>query len=163
MTMRRVSERVPRVRGCTSAACLRLLCGATFGATPAVARAAMMTLLLVAAALPRLAVAHHSGAMFDAQKNLSLQGTVKAFQWSNPHCWIQLLVAKDGQTREWSIEMGSTTELYRSGWRPHTMRAGESLTVGVHPMRDGSPGAQFASAERPDGEPLVKAKAGNTP
>jgi hypothetical protein len=140
------------------------LCTAAFNvkrATPVVARAAVMTLLFVVEALPRLAVAHHSGAMFDPQKTLTLQGTVKAFQWSNPHCWIQLLVAKDGQTQEWSIEMGSTTELYRSGWRPHSMRAGENLTIVVHPMRDGSPGAQFSAAERPDGEPLVKAQAGN--
>jgi hypothetical protein len=163
MTMRRVSERVPRAGGCDPEAGLRLLCAAAFRATPTVARVAVVTLLLVSEALPRLAVAHHSGAMFDAQKNLTLQGTVKAFQWTNPHCWIQLLVPKDGQTREWSIEMGSTTELYRSGWRPHTMRAGENVTVVVHPMRDGSPGAQFASAEGPDGAPLVKAKAGNAP
>jgi hypothetical protein len=130
-------------------------------AAKAVARAAAMTLLFVADALPHLAVAHHSGGMFDAQKTLTLQGTVKAFQWTNPHCWIQLLVQKDGQPQEWSIEMGSTTELYRSGWRPRTMRAGENLTITVHPMRDGSPGAQFQSAEGPDGQPLVKA--GNAP
>ncbi len=121
-----------------------------------------MTLCAVAT-LPGLALAHHSGAMFDAQKTVTLQGTVKAFQWSNPHCWIQFLVAKDGQTQEWSIEMGSTTELYRSGWRPHTMHAGENLTIVVHPMRDGSMGGKFASAEGPDGTPLVKAKAGDAP
>jgi hypothetical protein len=102
--------------------------------------------------------AHHSGAMFDTQKTITLHGTVKAFQWSNPHCWIQLLVPKDGATQEWSVEMGSTTELYRSGWRPGTLQQGETVTIIVHPMRDGSLGAQFLSAEGPDGAPLGKAK-----
>jgi len=122
-------------------------------------RHAVSSTLLLAAIAP--VHAHHSGAMFDAQKTLTLQGTVKAFQWSNPHCWIQLLVPKDGGTEEWSVEMGSTTELYRSGWRPRTLQAGEKLTVVVHPMRDGSPGAQFLSATGPDGAPLGKPRSGN--
>ena len=105
--------------------------------------------------------AHHSGAMFDSQKTVTLQGTVKAFQWSNPHCWIQLLVTRDGVTQEWSVEMAATTELYRSGWRPHTLQAGQSVTIVVHPMRDGSSGAQFLSALGPDGAPLGKVHPGN--
>jgi hypothetical protein len=105
--------------------------------------------------------AHHSGAMFDSQTTVTLQGTVKAFQWSNPHCWIQLLVTRDGLTQEWSVEMAATTELYRSGWRPHTVQAGESVTILVHPLRDGSSGAQFLSAAGPDGAPLGKVHPGN--
>jgi Family of unknown function (DUF6152) len=87
-------------------------------------------LLLLATAAVR---AHHSGAMFDAQKTITLRGTVKALLWSNPHCWIQLLVPKDGSTQEWSVQMGSTTELYRSGWRPSTLQTGQKVTVVVHP------------------------------
>jgi hypothetical protein len=119
--------------------------------------------LLAAAAITTTApvCAHHSGAMFDSQKTVTLQGTVKAFQWSNPHCWIQLLVTRDGNIQEWSVEMAATTELYRSGWRPHTLQAGESVTIVVHPMRDGSSGAQFLSALGPDGAPLGKVHPGN--
>jgi hypothetical protein len=120
-------------------------------------RCILSGILLLIATAP--ICAHHSGAMFDTQKTLTLQGTVKAFQWSNPHCWIQLLVTQDGATREWSIEMGSTTELYRSGWRPGTLQQGEKVTIVVHPMRDGSLGAQFLSAAGPDGAPLGKPKA----
>ena len=120
-------------------------------------RCILSGILLLIATAP--ICAHHSGAMFDTQKTLTLQGTVKAFQWSNPHCWIQLLVTQDGATREWSIEMGSTTELYRSGWRPGTLQQGEKVTIVVHPMRDGSLGAQFLSAAGPDGAPLGKLKA----
>lgn len=101
--------------------------------------------------------------MYDAQKADMLQGTVRAFQWSNPHCWIQLLVPKDGVTQEWSVEMGSTAELYRSGWRPATVKPGDKVTIVVHLMRDGSAGAHFVSAVRADGAPLGKPLAGNVP
>ena len=101
------------------------------------------------------AYGHHSGAMFDAQKTLTLEGAVKSFQWSNPHCWIQLSVpTPSGTVVEWSIEMGSTTELYRSGWRAETLKLGDRVTVLVHPVRDQSPGGAFVSAAGADGKPL---------
>ena len=120
-------------------------------------------MLLAGTALTVMApvYAHHSAAMFDSQRTVTLQGTVKAFQWSNPHCWIQLLVTRNGVAQEWSVEMAATTELYRSGWRPHTLLVGESVTIIVHPTRDGSPGAQFLSAAGADGAPIGKAKSGN--
>lgn len=107
--------------------------------------------------------AHHSGSMYDSQKADTLQGTVRAFQWGNPHCWIQLLVPRDGVNQEWSVEMGSTAELYRSGWRPSTVKAGDKMTITVHLMRDGSPGAHFLSAVGADGTPLGKPKTGDMP
>jgi hypothetical protein len=61
------------------------------------------------------------------------------------------------------VEMGSTAELYRSGWRPATVRPGDKVTIVVRPMRDGSPGAHFLSAVGPDGAPLGKPKTGNVP
>ena len=108
--------------------------------------------------------AHHSGAMFDAQKSVSLDGSVKDFRWGNPHCWIQLLVHQDGKDQEWSIEMGSTTQLFRSGWRPRTLKPGDKVTVVVHPLRDGTAGAQFVSATGADGAEVGRASpAGITP
>ena len=107
---------------------------------------------LAAALLAWPALAHHSGAIFDDTKSLILVGTVNEFQWTNPHCWIQLLVPGSGPAVEWSIEMGSPSVMFRSGWKPHTLKAGEKLTVTVHPMRDGSNGALFVSATRADGQ-----------
>jgi len=109
---------------------------------------------LCAALLAMPALAHHSGAIFDDAKSLTLVGTVGAFQWTNPHCWIQLLVPGTGQTVEWSIEMGSPSVMFRSGWRPGTLKIGEKLTVIAHPMRDGTNGALFMSATRADGQPI---------
>jgi len=71
-------------------------------------------------------LAHHSGAMFDDKVSTTLTGTVKAFQWSNPHCWIQVLVpGHQGAPIEWSVEMGSPSQLFRgvgsrARWKPGT-------------------------------------------
>jgi hypothetical protein len=109
---------------------------------------------IVLAALP--AAAHHSGAMFDDQKSVTLTGTVKQFQWTNPHCWIQVLVPGDKGPTEWSVEMGAPFELFRNGWRPGTLKAGDKITVVLHPMRDGSKGGLYVSAVGADGAPFVK-------
>ncbi len=117
------------------------------------------TLLLLAATQVQ---AHHSGATFESQKTITLRGTVKAFRWSNPHCWVQLLVEKERIPQEWSVQMGSTMALYRSGWRPSTLQAGAKVAIVVHPMRDGSPVALFLSATGPNGAPLGSPHTGIT-
>jgi Family of unknown function (DUF6152) len=109
-------------------------------------------IIVLALAVP--AVAHHSSAMFDFDKSLTLKGAVKDFQWTNPHCWVQLLVADNGVTTEWSVQMQSPGNLYRAGWRPGTLKVGDSITVVVHPMRDGSLGAEWVSAMGADGNTI---------
>ena len=62
------------------------------------------------------AIAHHSFAMFDAQKSTTLEGTVKEFQWTNPHSWILLMVDNaEGKAEQWAIEMGGPAGLARQG------------------------------------------------
>ena len=65
------------------------------------------------------AFAHHSHAMFDSEKQVTLVGTVKEFQWNNPHCWIQLLVPNlddpKAEPVEWAVEMGAPIQLLRHG------------------------------------------------
>jgi len=96
--------------------------------------------------------AHHSFAMFDQSKAVPIEGTVKEFRWTNPHIFIQLLVKGDnGSEVEWSIEMTSPEHLARVGWRPGTMKAGDKVSLVIHPMRDGSAGGQFISGSGPDG------------
>jgi hypothetical protein len=110
--------------------------------------------LLLAGLAPCVATAHHSGAMFDSARTVTLQGTVKAFQWTNPHSFIQILVDGPKGAREWSVEMGSPSQLYRSGWRPSSIRVGEKLTVVINPLRDGTSGGVFVSATAADGQPV---------
>lgn len=105
-------------------------------------------------ALPVLA--HHSSAMFDMQSEITLTGTVKEFQFTNPHCWIQLLVSTNGATDEWSIQMGAPIQVFQGGWNAHTLKPGDKITVIVHPMRDGTMGGNFISATAADGQQLGK-------
>jgi Family of unknown function (DUF6152) len=98
------------------------------------------------------ALAHHSVAMFDRQKTVTLSGTVRDFQFNNPHCYIQLLVTADGRTDEWSIELGSPSHLLRSGWKPNTLKVGEKLTIVFNPLHDGGKGGQYMSATDASGK-----------
>jgi hypothetical protein len=107
----------------------------------------------LALALP--AYAHHSFAMFDAAKETTLQGTVKEFQWTNPHAWVQLLVpGPDGKATEWSIECASPNALKRQGWRGTTIKAGDRVTVVIHPLKSGEPGGSLVIVTLPDGTQL---------
>jgi hypothetical protein len=101
---------------------------------------------------------HHSFAMFDRTKTVQLHGTVKQFQWTNPHCFIQLLVPSADGLVEWSIEMNSPGASYREGWRPGTFTAGQKVTVTINPVRDGTHGGRLVSVTDPSGRNLNDAK-----
>ena len=117
--------------------------------TPALVRVACLLLA------PLGASAHHSPSMFDGSKQLTLSGTVREFQWSNPHSYIQLVVkAADGTEQEWSLEMGANAYLYNLGWRPTTVKPGDVLTVKVDPLRNGSRGGLLVEAVTADGKTL---------
>ena len=110
-------------------------------------------LAVVAAGVP--AQAHHSFAMFDLQKQVTVSGTVRQFQWTNPHAYIQL-VAKDasGTDVEWSMEMGAPMYLYARGWRPGTLKAGQRITVTLNPLRNGRPGGVVRDVTTADGKAI---------
>ena len=94
--------------------------------------------------------------MFDGSKQLTLTGTVREFQWTNPHSYIQLIVKPDDGTaeQEWSLELGANVYLYNLGWRPSTVKPGDTLTVMVIPMRNGKPGGLLVEARTADGKAL---------
>lgn len=101
------------------------------------------------------ALSHHSFAMFDRTKEVTLAGTVKSFEWTNPHSWLQLVVRDArGATKEYSIEMGSPNTMSRSGWRKTSFKPGDRVTVKMNPMRDGSAGGAFISAVNAEGKTL---------
>lgn len=107
---------------------------------------------VVLCAIP--ALAHHSFAMFDADKKVTVAGTVKEFQWTNPHAFIVMMVSNgDGQLEQWSIEMGGPGGLARQGWVPKTLRPGMNVSVVMHPLREGH-GGQFLAVTLPDGTRL---------
>jgi Family of unknown function (DUF6152) len=101
------------------------------------------------------AVAHHSYAMFDASKTVTIEGTVKKFQWTNPHSLIFVTVTDaSGLSADWAIEHGSPAGLARQGWTPKTLTPGMQVKVVVHPLTDGKPGGQFLAVTLPDGKQL---------
>jgi hypothetical protein len=83
--------------------------------------------------------------MFDQTKEVTLDGTLKELQWTNPHIWVQVM-AKDpasGKDVEWSIEGGSPNGLSRRGWSRNMMKAGDKLTVVIHPLKNGEHGGSL--------------------
>jgi hypothetical protein len=110
---------------------------------------------LLAVTLP--AVAHHSFAMYDLTSTQSIEGTVKQFQWTNPHVWLYVNApGVDGKVTEYSIELTSPNLLMRRGWRPSTMKPGDKVTVVLNPLRDGTPGGRIVSVTTPDGKVLTE-------
>ena len=102
------------------------------------------------------AQAHHSGAMFDYESPKELSGTVRAFQFTNPHCYIQLTVRNgNGQEEEWSVEMGAPTHLRGRGWKRTTLKPGDRIRVVISPLRNGGRGGELRTLTTPDGKPLA--------
>jgi hypothetical protein len=101
------------------------------------------------------AQAHHSFAMFDQTKKVTVTGTVRQFQWTNPHSYIQL-IAKDasGKDVEWSMEMGAPMYLYARGWRPTTIKPGMTISIIINPLRNGKPGGVVIDVTTADGKPI---------
>jgi hypothetical protein len=112
-------------------------------------------LILLLSLLSGSAFAHHSFAMFDHDKNVTLVGTVKEFQWTNPHCWIQLLVADPyGNQVEWGVELDSPRSLVRTGWKPEVVKPGDKITLVIHPKTDGTNAGGYVSGVAADGSAL---------
>ena len=103
----------------------------------------------------QVALAHHSPVMFDQTRPIELTGTVREFQWTNPHSYLQLVV-KDaqGQEQEWSLEMAAPTYLYNLRWRPATLKAGDVVSVTMAPLRKGGNGGLLLKAATADGKPI---------
>ena len=97
------------------------------------------------------ALAHHSFAMFDQRKVMTLEGTVAEFQWTNPHAFIEL-DAKGG--RHWSIELNSPNNLKRQGWNRASLKPGDRIAVRIAPLRNGKSGGLFLDLTKADGKLL---------
>lgn len=105
----------------------------------------LIPICLVAAssfALGVPAAAHHSAAMYDKTRQVTINGTVKELSWGNPHVWLYV-VGKDasGKQAVWVLEGGSPASLARRGWTANTFKPGDTVTAVVMPLRDGTTGA----------------------
>lgn len=114
---------------------------------------ALGALAIAAQALQPLG-AHHSFAMFDQRKVMTLNGTVREFQWTNPHAWIELDVPAGGRTQHWSIELNSPNNLKRNGWKRDSLKPGDKATVRIAPLRSGEHGGLFLDLKLSNGTVL---------
>jgi Family of unknown function (DUF6152) len=104
----------------------------------------------------RPAVAHHSFAMFDDKLQVTMDATVKEFQWTNPHMWLQVLVIEGGQPVEYSIEGGPPLVMGRKGWNRLSFKAGDQVKLTINPTKDAAvKGGSFVKAEFADGHTLT--------
>ena len=93
--------------------------------------------------------------MFDMSKRVTLAGTVSNFEWTNPHCYIEIDVPDEaGAVKHWSIEMGSPSILQQSGWKFSTLKKGDKPTLIINPLRDGKAGGFLVKATLADGREL---------
>ena len=107
-----------------------------------VSRLRLLGIVTAATALlsMRAVTAHHSTAEFDYTKQITIKGTVKEVQWTNPHSFVQLLVDDTaGSKVEWSVEIGSPSLNINLGWRKNSVKAGDEVTMLLSPARNGKP------------------------
>src|SRR5580692_10907512 len=102
------------------------------------------------------AVAHHSFDMFDMTKQITITGTIKEFQWTNPHTFTWIDVPnQSGGVDTWAIEGMSPNYLGRRGWTKNTLKPGDKVSVVILPLKDGSKGGTFLRCTLADGTVMV--------
>jgi uncharacterized protein DUF6152 len=98
--------------------------------------------------------AHHSFAMFDTANRITLAGTVTAFEWTNPHAYIEVDVPGLAGLKHWSIELGSPSILMQGGWKFTDIKKGDTVTLVVSPLKDGQAGGLLNRITLQDGRVL---------
>jgi hypothetical protein len=129
--------------------CAASTCRAAGGCPPLSTARRRLALATTAVCLALLwitpAAAHHSFAAFDNERTLELSGSVKDWQWANPHVWLSLTVNASGIEEEWTIEGPSPEVLRRQQVRRGVVKPGDTVTVSIHPRRDGARGGSLVA------------------
>jgi hypothetical protein len=114
---------------------------------------------LFATALPLVAsvslLAHHGGASFDTEREVTVTGTVTEWLWANPHCFLKVDAKDDtGTVRTWNLELGNPTDISSRGYSRRTFKPGDTVTVVVQPVKSGAPVGRIRSVTLPDGRKI---------
>lgn len=112
-------------------------------------------LLAATVLLATPALAHHSFAMFDNTRSITLHGKVAKYQWTNPHGYLEIDAEQSGGgTKHFTLEMTSINMMTRAGWSSRTVKAGDVVTAVVAPLRDGRAGGLLLELTLPDGRKM---------
>jgi hypothetical protein len=124
-------------------------------------RNGVVVMSIVAAAS---ATAHHSPALYDAQKTLMLVGSVVRYEWVNPHAYVHMRVEGPDAGAVWEVEAGSPTMMELSGWSEGTLQVGDRISAEVSPARNPSRrAAMLLSLQRADGTVLLRRNGARVP
>ena len=109
------------------------------------------SVLLVSAPLG----AHHGGASFDTERELTLKGTVTEWIWSNPHCFLKFdAMDETGTVRNWVTEVQNPTDMTARGWARRSFKVGDAVTVVLQPVKNGAPVGRIRSVLLTSGQTL---------
>ena len=90
--------------------------------------------------------------MFDKTHLATVKGVVRKIEWTNPHVYFFVQAPDaEGVTRDYAIECGSINLLVRKGWKVNTIKVGDTISVGLYPLRSGQPGGLLDSVTLPSG------------
>lgn len=123
-------------------------------------RSLVLPLAVSLATLSSRAGAHHSYAMFDQGRRLSVEGTIRALEWTNPHVWVWVDVDDGkGGVVAYGFEAQAPSELQRFfGWTSASVKSGDRVTVQYAPLRSGKNGGALQTIAFPDGRQLLTAR-----
>jgi hypothetical protein len=114
--------------------------------------AAVLTAALTGSIGVTPVLAHHSFGLFDMTKSSEIEGTVIKLEWSNPHCWLFVMVASpDSAESSYGFELTSVGEMIRRGWTKTAVKPGDKVKVKFHPVRDGRPAGYMMTVMTADG------------
>jgi hypothetical protein len=103
------------------------------------------------------ALAHHTHAHYESEANTVLEGTIKDFEWRNPHSWVTITVVNEqtGEPEDWLLEARAPGALMRSGWTEESLKPGDHVAITIRPLRSGGTGGLLRSVELADGTSLL--------
>jgi hypothetical protein len=107
-------------------------------------------------------VAHHSfAAQYDANKPVTLKGTVSKVEWTNPHARFYVDVRDEkGTVTNWNLELASPNVLVRNGWSRKSLNVGDEIVVEGSLAKDGSKMANARVVRLADGRQVFAGSSG---
>jgi hypothetical protein len=104
------------------------------------------------------AVAHHTHAHYEATRTIVITGTIKEFEWVNPHSWVTIAVTDPaGVTKDWLLEARGPGALTRSGWTKDSLKPGDKVSITIRPLKSGGTGGLVRAVTLADGKVLEDA------